>query len=234
MEQGFNFNIYNVQEVDRVTFIRKTYAHVAYAILGFLFFETFLFTSGIAQSIAVPMISNWWLVIVLFMGGSFLGNKWAAEPGNKQKQYLGLFFFSFLYALLFVPLLTFLFNAPQFAGQVTDILGQAGVVTLGLFTGLSAVALFSKTDFSFLGSIVTIGSFIALGLIFGGMIFGFNLGLWFSVAMVVLMAGSILYQTSQLVHNYHTSQHVAAAIGLFASFMTLFWYILQIFMSSRD
>lgn len=233
MEQGFNFNIYNVHEVDRVTFIRKTYAHVAYAVLGFLFFETFLFTSGIAQSIAAPMLQNWWVVIIAFIGGSFLGNKWAAEPGNMQKQYLGLFFFSFLYALLFVPLFFILFNSPQFAGEVNDILGQAGIVTLGLFTGLTAIALFSKKDFSFLRSIVTIGSFIALGLIFAGMIFGFNLGVWFSGAMVLLMAGSILYQTSQLVHNYHTSQHVAAAIGLFASFMTLFWYILQIFMS-RD
>ena len=51
--------------------------------------------------------------------------------------------------------------------------------------------------------------------------------------MVLLAGGSILYQTSRLVHDYHSTQHVAAALGLFASFMLLFYYILQIFMS-RD
>jgi FtsH-binding integral membrane protein len=104
---------------------------------------------------------------------------------------------------------------------------------LSLFTGLSAVVLFTKKDFSFLKNILTIGFFIALGLIAAGLLFGFNLGLWFSVGMIVLAAGSILYQTSNLVHTYSNDQYVAAALGLFASLMLLFWYILQIFLS-RD
>ena len=68
MSQGFNFNIYNVQEVSRVEFIRKTYSHVALAVLAFVGFEFLLFTSGIAESIAIPMIQNWWIVLILFMG----------------------------------------------------------------------------------------------------------------------------------------------------------------------
>ncbi len=90
----------------------------------------------------------------------------------------------------------------------------------------------TKTD-SFLKAAISIGSMIALGLIVAGAIFGFSMGLWFSVGMVVLAAGSILYQTSNMVHKYSTDQHVAAALGLFASLMLLFWYILRIFMS-RD
>lgn len=77
-----------------------------------------------------------------------------------------------------------------------------------------------------------VGFFIAIGLIIAGMIFGFNLGLAFSAGMVVLAAGSILYQTSNLVHKYSTDQHVGASLGLFASLMLLFWYLLSIF--SRD
>ena len=65
------------------------------------------------------------------------------------------------------------------------------------------------------------------------MIFGFALGLWFSVAMVALAGGSILYQTSNLRYRYDKSQHVLAALGLFASFMLLLWYIIRILMS-RD
>ena len=72
-----------------------------------------------------------------------------------------------------------------------------------------------------------------MGLIVAGILFGFNLGLWFSVGMCVLAGGSILYQTSNLVHKFGTEDYIPAALGLFASLMLLFWYVLQIFMS-RD
>tara|TARA_B100000530_G_C15608425_1_gene349370 strand:+ start:207 stop:557 length:351 start_codon:yes stop_codon:yes gene_type:complete len=116
MEQGFNFNIYNVKEVTRVEFIRKTYAHVALAVLSFVIFETFLFTSGIAESIAFSMLNNWWLILILFIGGTWIANKWATEPGNIQKQYLGLFLFAFIESIIFVPLFYILFTSPQFIG----------------------------------------------------------------------------------------------------------------------
>ena len=63
-----------------------------------------------------------------------------------------------------------------------------------------------------------------------GAIFGFGLGLWFSLAMVGLACGFILYNTSNVLHHYRTDQHVAASLSLFASVAMLFWYILQIFM----
>jgi FtsH-binding integral membrane protein len=109
-----------------------------------------------------------------------------------------------------------------------EILNQAAILTLSLFSGLSAVVLLTKKDFSFLRSGLAIGFFIALGLIIAGTLFGFNLGLWFSAGMVVLASGSILYQTSNMVHKYSEDQYVAASLGLFASLMLLFWYILSI------
>jgi len=51
--------------------------------------------------------------------------------------------------------------------------------------------------------------------------------------MVILAAGSILYNTSNIIHHYNTQQYVAASLSLFASVALLFWYLLQIFMS-RD
>ena len=78
---------------------------------------------------------------------------------------------------------------------------------------------------------LTAGFFIAIGLIIE-ILFGFNLG-WFSVGMCVLAAGSILYQTSNMIHKYGTEDYVPAALGLFASLMLLFWYVIQIFLS-RD
>jgi hypothetical protein len=49
--------------------------------------------------------------------------------------------------------------------------------------------------------------------------------------MVLLAAGSILYETSNIVHHYHPNQHVAAALGLFASVALMFYYILYLLMS---
>ena len=61
--------------------------------------------------------------------------------------------------------------------------------------------------------------------------FGFNLGLVFSGAMVLLASGAILYDTSRIMKHYGPNQHVAASLQLFASIALLFWYVLQIVMS---
>ena len=132
--------------------------------------------------------------------------------------------------IIFIPMI---YIAAFYMETGAQILQQAALVTLSLFTGLSAVVLLTKKDFSFLRAGLTIGFFIALGLIIAGMIFGFDLGLWFSVGMCLLAGGSILYQTSEIVNKYTTEDYIPAALGLFASLMLLFWYILRIFMS-RD
>ena len=54
------------------------------------------------------------------------------------------------------------------------------------------------------------------------------------LAVVVLISGFILYDTSNVLHHYRTDQHVAAALALFSSIAILFWYVLQIIMQSRD
>ncbi|MFR6032522.1 MAG: hypothetical protein ACLUKN_04700 [Bacilli bacterium] len=41
------------------------------------------------------------------------------------------------------------------------------------------------------------------------------------------------YQTSAIIHQYGNSQYVAATLGLFSAIALMFWYILQILMSSR-
>lgn len=157
--------------------------------------------------------------------------KIAHTSHDKTQQYLALLLFVVAEAVIFVPLITVAIYVGEL--QQSNLLNQAAVVTLGLFTGLSAVVLFTKKDFSFLRSILVVGFFVAIGIIIASMIFGFDLGLIFSGAMVILAAGSILYQTSNLVHKYHTDQYIGAALGLFASLMLLFWYIINIFLS-RD
>ena len=114
-----------------------------------------------------------------------------------------------------------------------DVIPKAGIVTLGLFLGITAVVFLTRTDFSFLGPIIAIGGFVALGFIVASLIFGFSLGSIFAFVMVAFAGTAILYETSNVLHRYNTNQHVAASLTLFAAIALLFWYILSIF-SSRD
>lgn len=139
---------------------------------------------------------------------------------------MGLGFYVLIEAVIFLPLI---YIAVAQAGG--NVIFQAAMLTVAMFAGLSGVAFTSKKDFSFLRTFIVMGGFIAIGLIVAGAIFGWNLGLWFSVGMVILASASILYETSKLKNTYSTDQYVGASLQLFASVMLLFWYILRILMS---
>ncbi len=219
--------------VERAAFIRKTYMLLAVAILAFIAVEGFLFYSGAADMIASVIFSGgamgWLLVLGLFMGVSFLANRWATSDTSQVTQYMGLGIFILAEAIIFVPLIMI---STYYAGD-GSVLMKAGIVTLGLFLGLSMTVFITRTDFSFLAPILAIGGFMALGFIIASAIFGFSLGSVFAFVMVAFAATSILYQTSNVLHQFNTKQHVAASLTLFASVALLFWYILTIF-SSRD
>ena len=67
----------------RAQFIRKTYLLLAAAILAFIAVEAFLFITPAAGMIATVIFSGgaigWLLVLGLFMGVSFLANRWAKK-----------------------------------------------------------------------------------------------------------------------------------------------------------
>jgi FtsH-binding integral membrane protein len=214
---------------EQATFYRKTYLHVALALLAFIVVETLLLLI-IPENVIASMLDSrmiWLFILGLFWLGSTFSNNMAFSE-SKQTQYLGLGFYVILEALIFMPMI---YMALAVAGG--DILIQAGSITLFMFAGLSAVVFFTKSDFSFLRTAITIGGFISLGIIVIGAIFGFNLGLWFSVGMVMLASGSILYQTGQIKNTFGTHQYVGAALQLFASIMLLFWYVLRILLSRK-
>lgn len=217
----------------RAQFIRKTYLLLAAAILAFIGVEAFLFVSGAAGLIANVIFSGgsigWLLVLGLFMGVSFLANRWATSETSTVTQFLGLGIFIITEAIIFVPLIMI---STYYAGDAT-VLMKAGIVTIGLFLGITATVFLTRSDFSFLGPILAIGGCLALGFIVASAIFGFSLGSVFAFIMVAFAGTSILYNTSNVLHRYNTNQHVAAALTLFASVALLFWYILTIF-SSRD
>jgi FtsH-binding integral membrane protein len=223
----------------RRTFIRQTYIHLAAAIYAFVALEWLFMSLGWDEA-AVQMLGNTPMAWLLVLGGFFIvsvvANRWAQSDTSPAMQYAGLFIYVIAEALIFLPLLALAklqtTQIPGFGG--VNIIGAAGVTTLVIFGGLTAVVLLTKKDFSFLGSFLRLAMFAALALIVLSMFgFGLNLGIWFVWALVVLASGYILYYTSNVLHHYRTDQYVAAALALFASVALLFWYVLQLFMS-RD
>lgn len=216
----------------RVGFIRRTYAHLTGAVIAFVLLEFALFSSGAAEQIATFMLGGrwtWLIVLGLFMGVGWLANSWAMSGRSTGMQYAGLGLYVVAEAILFVPLL---YIAANYSSP--SVIPSAAVTTLIVFAGLTVAVFVTKKDFSFLRTGLIVGGFAAMGLIVAAIIFGFNLGILFSGAMVVLAAGYILYYTSNVLHHYQPEQHVAASLALFSAVALLFWYILRIFMWSDD
>ena len=215
---------------NRALFIRRTYGHLALAVLTFAAVESLLLRWDGARGMAGRMTEgyNWLLVIAAFMVVSTVADRCARTPGSVEKQYLGLSIAVVAQAVLFLPLLL-----GVAASAEGDVIPTAGVVTVALAAGLTAVVVLTRTDYSFLRTALTVTGFVALGLIVASILFGFGLGPLFSWAMVALAAGAILYHTSNVLHSFRTDQHVAAALALFASVALLFWWIIRIIAENR-
>lgn len=216
---------------ERAMFIRKTYLTLAGAILAFIGLETYFLNASWAPGLVQTMIGgrfSWLIVLGAFMAVSWIADKWARSNTSAGMQFLGLGLFVVAEALIFLPLM---FIAAFYSDP--SVIPTAGIITGLLFAGLTATAFITRKDFSFLRGILTIGGFVALGVIVAGMLFGFQLGLFFSSIMVLFAGASILYTTSNIIHHYRTDQPVAAALALFSGVMLLLWYVLQILMSRR-
>lgn len=215
-------------EVDRAVFIRRTYGHLAGALAVFAVLCGTILHSPLAITLVRAMGTgkwSWLLVLGAFMVVSMVAQRWANSATSRGTQYLGLGLYVAAEALIFTPLL--LLATRMDAG----IIPKAGLITTGLFLGLTWIAFTTKKDFSFLGGAVRLGCFVALGAIVASMIFGFNLGIIFSCLMVLLMGGSVLHDTSNVMFRYHTGQYVAASLALFASFATMLWHVIRILIS---
>jgi len=212
----------------RARFIMRTYNHLFGAILGFIGIELILFGTGLAESIARGMLSvNWLFVLGGFVVVSWLASHTAHRSVSPGAQYAALAGFVAAEALIFVPLL---YIANYYAPGAIE---SAALVTLLAFAALTGVAFWTRKDFSFLGALLRWAFVVALLAIVGGVAFGFQLGTWFSVAMVGLAGAAILYDTGKVMHHYPEDRYVAAALELFASVALMFWYVLRLFLS-RD
>ncbi|EHJ4131323.1 permease [Escherichia fergusonii] len=216
---------------DRATFICRAYMHLAGAVVGFIILSALFIFSGLGKMMLRVLMNSgqfgWLVVLGAFILVSMLATRLADNVESNQTQLIGLGIYVLAEALIFAPLLTL-------AAYINPaIIGAAGITTALLVGGLTFTAFTTKKDFSFMRSFLTMAGFIAFGAIIASIFMGFSLGVWFSAAMVLLCAGFVLYDTSNIIHHYPTDRPAGAALHLFASIATMFWYVLRIFMS-RD
>jgi len=215
-----------IETTDRSQFINRTYTHLLGAIFLFAGIEYALFQTPYAEQLALFMLQKSWLAVLgAFIVVSWIASHVAHRVESKGAQYAALGGFVLAEALIFIPMF---YLALAFDPA---IIANAVMVTLGAFVVLTGVAMFSGRDFSFLRSFLMWGGVIALGTIVMGVVVGFNLGTYFSMAMIGLAGAAILYDTSKILKTYPEDRYIAASLELFASIALMLWYVLRFFLS---
>jgi len=214
---------------ERGVFIMKVYGHLLGAIALFTLVEVYFFKSGLALKITNTLLGvNWLLVMGGFMVSGWLARNMAAKAGGLGTQYFGLGLYVLAQAIIFAPML---YIANSYTGG--GVIQSAAAITILGFVGLTAVVFQTRKDFSFMGGMLRWGGVVALVAIAGAVLFGFELGTWFSVAMIALAGGAILHDTSNILRYWPNDRYVGASLELFASVALMFWYVLRLLMSRR-
>ena len=219
----------SLPEDDRAAFVMRVYQHVLAAVGAFVAIEALFFMTGIAEGLYDFFFASggrWLVMLGAFMVGQWFVSNAVSDLENPSRQYAGLFGSAAIYAVLFAPFLHYVYKVEEAGSTVA----AAAVITAIGFAILSVVAFLTRKDLSFLRPMVMWGFGGALLLIIGSVIFGFNLGVWFSVAMIVLSGAAILYQTQTIIRKYPATAYVAGAVQLFGSLMMMFWYVLRLLM----
>lgn len=187
---------------------------------------TFAFSAlmaGAAMALALPVM-NPWITIGVYLAILFLlhfnvNNGFGVLLTFALTGWLGFTLGPILSAIIAVkPMVVF----------------SAFVMATIMFVGLSAYAITSKRDFSFMGGFLTIGILVAFvaGLI--ALFFEITvLSLIVSAAFVVLSGGMILWQVSDIVNGGETN-YVVATVTLFASFYNIFVSLMNLLGYSSD
>ena len=190
-----------------------------YALLGLtLAFSALVAGAAMALKLPAPGLI---VTLVGFFGLMF----WVNKTAHKAQGLLAVFAFTGFLGYTLGPTLSAVLAMPQGSAIVTQALGTTALA----FLGLSAVALTTKRDFSFMGSFLMIGCLVAFALSLGAIFFSIPaLSLAVCAMVVLLMSGMILFETSRIVHGGETN-YVLATVSLYLSLYNLFSALLALF-----
>ena len=205
---------------ERLAFIKKVYGLLALSLV----------TAAIGAHLGsdpdlllIPVASNMMLFFILEIGLIFFAQFVSRKPGLNM---VALFSFTTVTGLVVGPLLYRV--GPSIALE-------AFALTALTFGGLTMYVIFSKRDFSFMQGFLFTGLMIV---VFGALINMFFASpmahFMISGASVLLFSGFILYDTSNVLRNYGTDEHVSATLALYLDILNLFIALLSILGIARS
>lgn len=207
---------------ERMGFIRKVYA---------LFFAATLFAiGGVLLGISFrPLLQFAYehpLIMFFVMIGGVMGAQAVRHvPGVNLA---ALFGFTTLTGVVISPLIAVILQINP--GSIL----AAGVLTVGIFGGLTAYVFVSKKDFSFMRGMLMTGLIVVIlagvvNIFLGASALGFAV----AAATLLLFSGFVLYDTSNIIRRYPVNEYVAGALSLYLDAFNIFLALLRIFNSGR-
>ncbi|HKY06555.1 MAG TPA: Bax inhibitor-1/YccA family protein [Blastocatellia bacterium] len=203
---------------ERLGFIRKVYS---------LFFVATLFAiGGVMIGFAVPdvmiLIARHPIITLMLMMGGVIGAQAVRHvPGVNLAAF---FAFTTFTGVVISPFIYYV--------SVTNpsSIFQAGVLTVGIFGGLTVYAFLSKRDFSFMRGMLFVGLIVVLlaGLLNVLALGSTGLGFAIACAALLLFSGYVLYDTSNIIRRYPTNEYVAGAMDLYLDAFNIFLALLRI------
>ena len=122
------------------------------------------------------------------------------------------------------PMLNYYLALPNGPGMVMQALGGTALV----FFGLSAYALTSRKDFSYMGGFLFVGLLVAVVASIANIFLGIPaLSLTISAAIIMIMSGLILFDTSRIINGGETN-YIRATVSLYLSIYNLFIHMLAL------
>src|SRR5919206_1589628 len=208
---------------ERMGFVRKVYA---------LFFAATLFAvAGVGVGLAFPavmmtIVAHPWLTFFVLIGGVMGAQAVRLVPGVNL---LALFAFTTLTGVVISPAIAIYTRL-----NPASIL-QAGLLTVGIFGGLTAYVFVSKKDFSFMRGMVTTGLIVVIlaGTLNLFIVGSSALAFAISCAALLLFSGFVLYDTSNIIRRYPTNEYVAGALALYLDAFNIFLALLRILNAGR-
>jgi modulator of FtsH protease len=154
------------------------------------------------------------------------------KTADSSNGLIAIFAFTGVMGASIGPMLNYYLAMPNGPELVMQALGGTAVV----FFGLSAYALTTRKDFSYMGGFLMVGLLVAVVAMIANIFLNIPaLSLTISAAVVMIMSGLILFDTSRIINGGETN-YIRATVSLYLSIYNLFIHLLHLLsvLSGRD
>lgn len=201
--------------------LRNTYMLLAMTLIFSAFTAAVSMVVGIGQGLA--------LILMLVSFGLLF---WVHKAAESSQGIVAIFAFTGCLGASLGPMLTYYVAIANGPGIVLQALGGTGLI----FFSLSGYALTTRKDFSFMRGFLFTGLIVAIVAMVLNIFLNIPiLSLVISAAVIMIMSGLILFDTSRIIHGGETN-YIRATVSLYLNVYNIFIHLLHLIsaLSGRD